>query len=98
MLNFPNKDLKLKLPSLTLRVFENRVMGRIFGLKRVEVTGGWRKLHNEELHTLYCSPSIIRMIKSRRVRWAENVARMEEKRNAIGGKARRKETTGKTKA
>jgi hypothetical protein len=49
-------------------VFENRVLRRIFGPKRDEVTGGWRKLHNEELHNLYCSPSIIRMIKSRRMR------------------------------
>jgi hypothetical protein len=53
-----------------LRVFANRVLRRIFGPKRDEVTGGWRKLHNEELHNLYSSPSIIRMIKSRSVRWA----------------------------
>jgi hypothetical protein len=52
-----------------LRVFENGVLRRIFELKRNEVTGGWRKLHNEELHNLYSSPSKIRMIKSRRVRW-----------------------------
>jgi hypothetical protein len=58
-----------------LRVFENRVLRRIFGPKRDEVTGGWRKLHNEELHILYSSPSIIRMIKSRRMRWAGHVAR-----------------------
>jgi hypothetical protein len=51
-------------------VFENRVLRRIFGSKRHEVTGGWRKLHNEELHNLYSLPSIIRMIKSRRMRWA----------------------------
>jgi hypothetical protein len=49
-------------------VFENRVLRRIFGLKRDEVTGGWRKLHNEELRNMYSSPSIIRMIKSRRMR------------------------------
>jgi hypothetical protein len=65
-----------------LRVFENRVLRRIFGPKRDEVTGGWRKLHNEKLHNLYSSPSIFRMIKSRRMRWAGDVARMEEKRNA----------------
>jgi hypothetical protein len=60
-----------------LRVYENRVLRRIFGLKRDEVTGVWRKLHNEELHNLYPSPSkIIRMIKSRRRRWAGHVARM----------------------
>jgi hypothetical protein len=57
-----------------LRMFENRVLRRIFGRKRDEVTGGWRKLHNEELHNLYPSPSIIRMIKSRRTRWAGHVA------------------------
>jgi hypothetical protein len=51
-----------------LRVFENRVLRRIFGPKRDEVTGGWRKLHTEELHNVYSSPSIIRMIKSRRMR------------------------------
>jgi hypothetical protein len=54
---------------------------RIFGPKRDGVTGGWRKLHNEELHNLYSSPSIIRIIKSKRMRWAGHVARMEEKRN-----------------
>jgi hypothetical protein len=61
-----------------LRVFENRVLRRIFGPKRDEVTGGWRKLHNEELHNLYSSPSITRMFKSRRMRWAGRVARMEK--------------------
>jgi hypothetical protein len=63
-------------------VFENRVLRRIFVLKRDEVTGDWRKLHNEELHNLHFSPSIIRMIKSRRMRWAGHVARTGEKRNA----------------
>jgi hypothetical protein len=62
-------------------VFENRVLRRIFGPKRYEVTGEWRKLHNEELRDLYSSPSIIRINKSRR-RWADHVARMGEKRNA----------------
>jgi hypothetical protein len=84
-----------------LRVFENRVLRRIFGPKRDEVTGEWRKLHNEELHNLYSSPNIIRQVKSRRMRWAGHVARMGEGRNCVqgfGGKARRKETTGKTKA
>jgi hypothetical protein len=61
-------------------VFENKVLRRIFGPKRDVVTGGWRKLHNEELHNLYTSPSIIRIIKSRRMRWAGHVARMGEKR------------------
>jgi hypothetical protein len=59
-----------------LRVFENRVLRRIFGPKRVEVTGGWRKLHNEELHNLYSSPSIIRTMKLRRMRRAGHAARM----------------------
>jgi hypothetical protein len=59
---------------LVLGVFENRVLRRIFGPKGVEVTGGWRKLHNEELHNLCYSPSIVRRIKSRRIRWAGHVA------------------------
>jgi hypothetical protein len=59
-----------------LRVFENRLLRKIFGPKRDEVTGDWRKLHNEELYNLYSSPSIIRMIKSRMMRWAGHVARM----------------------
>jgi hypothetical protein len=62
-----------------LRVFENRVLRRIFGPKRDEVTGEWRKFHNEELRDLYSSPSIIRIIKSWRMRWAGNVARMERR-------------------
>jgi hypothetical protein len=57
-----------------LRVFENRVLRRIFRPKRDEMTGDWRKLHNEELHNLYSLPSIIRMIKSRRMKWAGHVA------------------------
>jgi hypothetical protein len=64
-----------------LRVFGNGMLRRIFGVKRDEVTGGWRKLHNKELRNLNCSPSIIRLIKSRRMRWAGHVARMGEKRN-----------------
>ena len=59
-----------------LRVFENRVLRRVFGPKRNEVTGEWRKLHNEELSVLYCSPSFVRMIKTRRIRWAGHVACM----------------------
>jgi hypothetical protein len=65
-----------------LRVFENRVLRRILGLKRDEVTGGWRKLHNEELYTWRRVQAMIRMIKSRRMRWAGHVAQMREKRNA----------------
>jgi hypothetical protein len=61
-------------------VFENRVLRRIFGPKRDEVTGEWRKLHNEELHNLYSSPDVIKQVKSRRVRWAGHVARMGEER------------------
>jgi hypothetical protein len=63
-------------------VFENRVLRRIFGPKKDEVTGQWRKLHKEELRELYSSPSIIRIIKSRRMIWAGHVAQMREKRNA----------------
>jgi hypothetical protein len=61
-------------------VFENRVLRRIFGPKRDEVTGEWRKLHNEELHNLYSYPDIIRQVKSRRMRWAGHVAHMGEER------------------
>jgi hypothetical protein len=63
-----------------LRVFENRVLRRIFGLKRDEVMGEWRKLHNKELRDLYSLPCTIRIIKSMRMRWAGHVARMGEKR------------------
>jgi hypothetical protein len=63
-------------------VFENRVRRRIFGPKRKGMAGGWRILHNEELHNLYFSPDIIRETKSRRKRWTGQVARMEEMRNA----------------
>jgi hypothetical protein len=65
-------------------VFENRVLRRILGPKRDEVIGGWRKLHNEELHNLYCSPSIIRIIKSRRMRSAGHVAQMGRREMHIG--------------
>jgi hypothetical protein len=64
-----------------MKVFENIVLRKIFGPKRDEVTGEWRRLHNEELRNLYPSPSIIRIIKSRKMRWAGHVAKME-KRNA----------------
>jgi hypothetical protein len=63
-----------------LRVFENRVLRRIFGPKRDEVMGEWRKLHSEELHNLYSYPDIIRQVKSRRMRWVGHVARMREER------------------
>jgi len=65
-------------------VFENMVLRRIFGPKRDEVTGEWRRLHNEDLNDLYSSPNIVRVIKSRRMRWAVNVARMGEERVFIG--------------
>jgi hypothetical protein len=77
-------------------VFENRVLRRLFGPKRDEVTGEWRKLHSGELHNLYSSPDIIRQVKSGRMRWAGHVARMGEGRNVYRGcvgKDRRKETT-----
>jgi hypothetical protein len=82
-----------------LRVFENRVLRRIFGPKRDDVMGEWRKLHNEELHNLYSSPDIIRQVKANEVggtcgtHW-----RGEKSVQGFGGKARRKETTGKTEA
>jgi hypothetical protein len=63
-----------------LRVFENRVLRRIFGPRRDEVTGEWRKMHDEELHNLYSSPDIIRQVKSSRMRWAGHVACMGEER------------------
>jgi len=73
----------------SLRVFENRELRKIFGLKRDEGAGDWRKLHEEELGDLYWSPNIIRLIKSRRIRWAWHVARMEDWRGTyrvlVGG-------------
>jgi hypothetical protein len=76
----------------------DRVLRRIFGSKRHEMKGGWRKLHNEELHNLYFSPSIIRIIKPRRMRWEGHVARMGAKRNEYGilvGKPERKKPLGR---
>jgi len=67
-----------------LRLFENRVLRRVFGPKRDEVTGEWRKLHNEELRDLYSLPNIVRVVKSRRMRWARHVARMGEGRVVPG--------------
>ena len=69
-----NWSLKLR-EERSLRVFENMVLRRIFGSKRDEVRGDWRKLHNEELNDLYCAPNIFGVIKSRRMRWAGHVVR-----------------------
>jgi hypothetical protein len=79
-------------------VFEKEVLKRIFGLKRDDVTGGWRKLHNEDMHELYSSPSIIRMIKSRSMRWTVHLTRIG-RRNAYGTlvESEKEETTSKTK-
>jgi hypothetical protein len=66
---------------LNIRVFENRMLRRIFGPRRDEVMGRWRKLHNKELHDLYSLPSIIRIIKLRRKRWVRHVARKREDRH-----------------
>jgi hypothetical protein len=80
---------------------EEHRLGRIFGPKRDEVTGEWRRLHNKELRDLYSSPSIIRLIKSQRMRWAGHVARMEEKRRETlidyWWERQRERTTRKTK-
>ena len=74
-------------------MFENKVFRKIFGAKRDEITGEWRKLHNAEVHALYSSPNIIRDLKTRQLRWAGQVACMEQSRNAyrvlvgkLGGK------------
>jgi hypothetical protein len=82
-----------------LRVFENRALRRIFGPKRDEVTAEWRNLHNEELHNLYSSPDIIRQVKANEVAGACGMhGRGEKNVQGSGGKARRKESTWKTKA
>jgi hypothetical protein len=79
-----------------LRVFENRVLRRIFGPRREE-DGSWRKLHNDELYSLYPLLNIVRVIKSRRMRWDGHVARMGERcLQGFDWEARRQETTGKT--
>jgi hypothetical protein len=67
-----------------ITIYENRVSRRIFGPKRDEVTREWKKLHNEELNDLYCSPNIVRVIKSRRMRWEGRVARLGERRGVYG--------------
>jgi hypothetical protein len=78
-----------------LRVFESRVLSRMLGPKRDEVTGEWRKLHNEELYALYFLPNIIRVIKSRRLRCAGHVAHMGERRCALVGKPKGRRPRGR---
>jgi len=83
-----------------LRVFENMVLRGIFGPRRDEVTEEWRRLHNEELNDLYCSPNIVRVIKSRGMRWAGRVARMGEEREVcrvLVGKPMGKRPLGRTR-
>jgi hypothetical protein len=77
-----------------LRVFENRVLRRIFGPKRNELTGGWKKLHNEELNDLYCSPNFVRVIKSRIMGWAGHATRMGEGRGFWCGNLRGRDNLG----
>jgi len=79
-------------------MFENLVLRRIFRLRNDEVTGEWRKLHNEELNDLYSSPGVVRVIKYRRMKWFGHVARLGEERVCIsyGGESGGKETTGET--
>ena len=82
-----------------LRVFENRVLRRVFGPKRAEVTGEWRKLHNEELSDLYSLPNIVRVVKLRRMRWAGHVVRMGVGRDVhrvLVGKPEGKRPLGET--
>ena len=66
-------------------MFENKVLRKIFGTKKDDITGELRKLHNSELHVLHFSPNIIRNLKSRRLRWAKHIALMEQRRNACRG-------------
>jgi len=85
---------------LWLKVFENRVLRKIFGPKRDEVTGEWRTLHNEELNDLYSSPNIVQVIKSRRMGWAGHVACIREKRRVyrvLVGNPERKRPLGRTR-
>jgi len=80
-------------------LFENTVLRKIFGAERDEVTGEWKTMHNEELYNLYCSPNIVRVIKTRRMRWAGHVARMGEMRVAyrvLVGRPERKKNTRET--
>jgi hypothetical protein len=84
-----------------LRVFENRVLRRVFGPRRDEVTGEWRKLHNEELIDVYSLPNIVRVVKSRRIRWAGHVARMGEDRGVyrvLVGKPEEKRPLGRPRS
>jgi hypothetical protein len=83
-IRFPIRNALKKETLYLRRVFQNRELRRIFGPKRDEVTAGWRKLHKEELHYLYSSPSMIRMIKSERMKWAGHVTRMWRRGMPVG--------------
>ena len=78
-----------------LRVFENKVLRKIFGAKKDEITEEWRKLHNAEVHAFYSSPNIIRSLKSRRLRWAGHVARMHRPYRVLVGKPEGKRLLGR---